>query len=257
MGEKKVKIVFHEKYKEVYASDPAAALGRLDSSVEVLSKQGYEFIEPKTATEQDILLVHTKEHFNWVSSRSSHLFSVALLAAGGAIKAAQLAFEGEPAFGLIRPPGHHASRNSCWGFCWFNNIAVAIKRLIFEKKIKNALIIDFDLHFGDGTDEIFSSQENVKYHHMGSLSSLEDFLDDQHEFDIIGVSAGFDRYVNDWGGILSLEDYRKLGELLGKFAIEKTNGRIFSVLEGGYNHEELGYCIHSYIAGIESSFLKE
>jgi len=65
--------------------------------------------------------------------------------------AAELAIEGKPSFGLIRPPGHHASPDSCWGFCYFNNIAIAIRRLIDEGRVKKALIIDFDLHFGDGT----------------------------------------------------------------------------------------------------------
>jgi len=248
-----MKIIFHPKYLEVYASDPAAARGRLDTSVEIL-KARYEFIEPTIAQEQDILLVHTEDHFDRIASKSSHLFTLALLAAGGAIEASEIALRGDPCFGLIRPPGHHASRDSCWGFCWFNNMAVAIKRLIALDKIKNGLIVDFDLHFGDGTNGIFNEDPKVIYHHMDSISSLEKFLESCGEFDILGVSAGFDRYINDWGGLLSLDDYKHLGQLLGNFAKQKTKGRIFSLLEGGYNHKELGYCIESYLEGIEKSF---
>src|SRR4030042_1033954 len=85
-------------------------------------------------------------------------------AAGGAIKAAQIAMEGEVSFGLIRPPGHHASPDGCWGFCFFNNIAVALARLQSEDLIENALILDFDLHFGDGTNNIFEGSA-IKYFH--------------------------------------------------------------------------------------------
>ena len=247
-------IIFHPKYLEVYSSDPAAAQGRLDGAVNLL-KKNYTFVEPEIATEDDILLAHTKEHFDRISSKSPHLFTLSLLAAGGAIKASELAMEGKCTFALIRPPGHHASRHSCWGFCWFNNIAIAIKKLLNEGKIKNALIIDFDLHFGDGTNGIFLEESKVLYHHMDSLPSLERFLDPLGTYyDIIGVSAGFDRYINDWGGILTLKDYEYLGEILGKFAKNMAQGRIFSVLEGGYNHQELGYCIKSYLQGLEKEF---
>ncbi len=248
-----MKIVFHPKYFEVYASDPAATHGRLEGAVSLLKKE-YTFVEPEIATEDDILLVHTKEHFDRISAKSAHLFTLSLLAAGGAILASEIAMEGEAAFGLIRPPGHHASRDSCWGFCWFNNIAVAIKRLIHDKKIENALIVDFDLHFGDGTNGIFLEDSGVLYHHMDSIPSLEKFLKSCKKFDILGVSAGFDRYINDWGGILTLEEYQLLGEILGGFARDKTNGRIFSILEGGYNHQELGYCIQSYLHGIKKAY---
>ena len=93
-------------------------------------------------------------HINYVQ-RYGSVYDMALLAAGGALKAAGLAFEGEPAFGLIRPPGHHASADSCWGFCFFNNMAIAIAGLKSQEQIKTALMLDFDLHFGDGTANIF------------------------------------------------------------------------------------------------------
>lgn len=249
----KTKIVFHKKYFEVYASDPAATQGRLNSAHDLLRTKDYEFIEPEIAQEDDILLVHTKSHFERIASKSSHLLTLSLLAAGGAICASEMAIDGIITFGLIRPPGHHASADSCWGFCFFNNIAVAIKKLLNENKIKNALIVDFDLHFGDGTNGIFLNENRVTYHHMDSISSLKNFLYSITEVDIVGVSAGFDRYINDWGGILTLKDYETIGEILGNFAKNKAKGRLFSVLEGGYNHQELGDCIYSYLTGIEKS----
>jgi acetoin utilization deacetylase AcuC-like enzyme len=85
--------------------------------------------------------------------RQEGLYDIAALAAGGAIQAARLGLE-TPAFGAIRPPGHHASSDSCWGFCYFNNMAVALLTLKDEGLIETATILDFDLHYGDGNVNI-------------------------------------------------------------------------------------------------------
>ncbi|MFP4038107.1 MAG: histone deacetylase family protein, partial [Desulfobacteraceae bacterium] len=120
-----MKVVFHEEFYSVYTSDPAAAAGRMEAVVEEVS-QYVEMVAPGPASEEDISAVHTARHVERVRSRG--LYDIAALAAGGAIKAAILGME-EPAFGLIRPPGHHASADSCWGFCYFNNMAVAVELL--------------------------------------------------------------------------------------------------------------------------------
>jgi acetoin utilization deacetylase AcuC-like enzyme len=163
-----------------------------------------------------------------------------------------MALAGEPAFGLIRPPGHHASPNSCWGFCYFNNIAIAIMRAVRTEKIKRALIVDFDLHFGDGTSNTFAGHANVLYYHLGStLRELKDFLSTAGSFDVLAVSAGFDRGVADWGGTLSDRDYHQIGEMLKHFSNERSQGRRFAILEGGYNHTTLGASILSFLEGFE------
>ncbi len=248
-----MKVIFHPRFYEVYTSDPAAACGRMEAIVQTLEKE-FEFIEPGPATDQDLARVHGRQHIQSVK-RNSMVYEVALLAAGGAILAVEMAYEGEPAFGLIRPPGHHASPHSCWGFCYFNNIAIAVKKLLHEEKIKRALILDFDLHFGDGTANTFSGDRAVTYfhpegaHRQAFLQSIQKTLESDKDYDIIAISAGFDRHEEDWGGLLKTEDYHSIGNWTKEFSIENCHGRRFAVLEGGYNHSVLGRNVESFLRG--------
>ena len=245
-----MKIVFHDKYFDVYSGDPASAEGRLDCAYGSL-KENFEFVQPEPAREEDLLLVHSQAHVSDVE-QDTHLFQAASLAVGGAIRASEIALAGEPAFGLIRPPGHHASPNSCWGFCYFNNIAAATRRRIHTEKIERVLIVDFDLHFGDGTSNAFAGATNVLYYHMGStLGELERFLYTAGNFDALAVSAGFDRGVADWGGTLTDTDCREIGGLLRRFSEENSKRGRFAILEGGYNHKTLGTSVLSFLRGFE------
>lgn len=246
-----MKVVFHERYREVYAGDPAAAPGRLDGIVEEL-RDSFEFVEPAPATEADLLLVHTQRHLERIKKREL-LYEIAVLAAGGAIEAARLALQGEPAFALIRPPGHHASPDSCWGFCWFNNVAVAVEKVRRSGKIEKAVIIDIDLHFGDGTNNIFAQNPHVKYYHLDSINELENFLRKAGKHDLVAISAGFDRHVADWGGMLKTDDYTTLGEIIGSYAKETCDGKVFAVLEGGYNHDVLGKNVKALLTGLQKT----
>jgi acetoin utilization deacetylase AcuC-like enzyme len=248
-----MKVVYHPRYLEVYASDPAARAGRIESILKEISPH-FELVTPEPASIEDIGLVHTKWHIAEIQ-RMGQTYEVALLAAGGAIRAAELAVSEEPAFGLIRPPGHHASPDSCWGFCFFNNMAISIARLRKEGKINRAVILDFDLHFGDGTDNIFSGVPEVVYYHPEDRSRQEfvegiaRFLDLQ-KADIIAVSAGFDRGVEDWGGLLTAEDYQTIGKLVKEFSLKACQGRRYGVLEGGYNHDVLGKNVRVFLDGL-------
>ncbi|KPV65307.1 MAG: Histone deacetylase domain protein [Candidatus Bathyarchaeota archaeon BA1] len=158
-----MKVVYHDKYREVYSSDPASAPGRMESIYSELWGH-FKFVKPKPANEEDLKLVHWQDHIE-AMKRHRLIYEIAILAVGGAIKAAELAVKGEPIFGLIRPPGHHASKDSSWGFCYFNNIAVSIEKLRQSQKIKRASIIDVDLHYGDGTANIFAGIPEVSYYH--------------------------------------------------------------------------------------------
>ena len=249
-----MKVIFHPRFYEVYTSDPAAAPGRMEPMVKTLEKE-FELIEPAPASERDLERVHGKNHIQSVKGEPQ-VYELGILAAGGAILAAEMAFEGQPAFGLIRPPGHHASPHSCWGFCYFNNISIAIKKLISEKKIQSALILDFDLHFGDGTSNTFSGSQSVSYfrpegtRREGFLEEVKRSLQTERPYDIIAISAGFDRHEDDWGGLLKTEDYLTIGKWAKETSLERCRGRRFGVLEGGYNHSVLGRNMKSFIHGL-------
>lgn len=248
-----MKIVYHPRYIEVYASDPAAAPGRIEAILKELEGK-YGFVEPQAVSEDDLQRVHSQYHIESIR-RDRHLYDIACLAAGGAIMAAQMAMEGKASFGLIRPPGHHASSDHCWGFCYFNNIAVALARLRSENLIESALILDFDLHFGDGTNNIFSGN-TIKYFHP-EARDREEFVEqiakrfrEEKGYSILAVSAGFDRHIEDWGGLLTTDDYRIIGNLIKEAAARNCKGRRFAVLEGGYNHSVLGKNINAFLEGL-------
>jgi len=249
-----MKVLFHERFHEVYTGDPASAPGRMEAIVREL-KGEFEFVEPEPALERDLERVHGRGHIQSVR-QDEGVYEIGLLAAGGATLAAEFACMGEPAFGLVRPPGHHAGPHSCWGFCYFNNIAVAVKKLIAEGKIRKALILDFDLHYGDGTANTFSGSADVIYSHPEG-SNRDQFLEDLQKplrihgkYDILAVSAGFDRHEEDWGGLLKTEDYFSIGKWVREASIQHCQGRRFGVLEGGYNHAVLGRNVHRFLQGL-------
>jgi len=249
-----LKVVYHEKYRTVYSPDPASASGRMENIYKELQGR-FEFVEPEPASEEDLMLVHGESHINYVK-RHELLYEIAILAAGGAITASELAMQGEPAFGLIRPPGHHASQNSCWGFCFFNNVAISIEKMRQTNKITKALILDIDLHYGDGTENIFSGIPQVSYFHVEGrnretyLNDLTRCLTTEKDCDVVAVSAGFDRHEEDWGGLLKTEDYQTIGGMIKEFAEQVCQGRRYGVLEGGYNHSVLGKNVKALLEGM-------
>jgi len=247
-----MKVIFHEKFYGVYAGDPAAAAGRMEAVVDVI-RPFVDMIEPAPATEDQIAAVHTRSHIERVKGQG--VYEVASLAAGGAIMAAELGLN-EPCFGLIRPPGHHASSDSAWGFCYFNNMAIAIEHLRGQGKIKTAYLLDIDLHFGDGTVNILGNRKYVTVHNVEAATRhayIEDVKREMElcEADIVGISAGFDNHEDDWGGTLKTEDYREIGSLVRKAATSRNAG-CFAILEGGYNHQVLGKNVLALMEGLNA-----
>jgi len=196
------------------------------------------------------------------------IYDYVRLSVGGALKAAEI-----NGFSLMRPPGHHATRDSIGGFCYFNNIAVAV-----EKLGKRTLIVDIDRHHGNGTQDIFLGSDKVKYvslHGTGYpgtgaeskqncrnhlfrrrvgeeeyMEVLDQLLSSDQEFELLAVSAGFDTYKEDPLASkihLSTESYRTVGQRLSEL-----NLPTFCVLEGGYMPGKLGENIHHFLQGMES-----
>ena len=248
-----MKIIFHPDFYQVYTSDPAAAPERMESIVNVISGH-YEFTEPTAATEEDIAAVHTLSHIEYV--KGCGLYDISALAAGGAIQAASEGLK-EPRFALIRPPGHHASTDTSWGFCYFNNMAIALEKLKREQSIERAFVLDIDLHFGDGTVNIFRSTDYVSVFN-GSLNDRKGYLEaiakelQKQESDIVGISAGFDNHKDDWGGLLETEDYTTIGKMVRE-RCEKNRCGYFAILEGGYNHQVLGHNVLALLQGMAGS----
>ena len=244
------KVVFHEDFCRVYTGDPAAAEGRMEAVVRTIEPH-VAFVQATPAVRHYIAAVHTEMHIRQVESQG--LYDIAALAAGGAIQAAEIGLS-EPCFGLIRPPGHHASMASAWGFCYFNNMAVALETLQRGRKIETACVLDIDLHFGDGTVNILGNRSwatvvNAEARSRSAYLREVDAAMQNCRTDLIGISAGFDNHIADWGGLLHTEDYAAIGRRV-RVAADRNGGGCFAVLEGGYNHAVLGENVLALIQGM-------
>jgi len=279
-----MKIIFSEKCLEYSWPGHIERPERIRKALGILRQ--YEFLEPKPASQQDLLSVHSREYVDLIKNAEAgsyldgdtpappNIYEYALLSAGAALLAAQ-----KHGFSLMRPPGHHAGRNgsamgvSTLGFCYFNNLAIAIKKLD-----KSTLILDIDGHHGNGTQEIFQGDPKVSFislhrhptypgtglrsegnclnfplsYSAGDslyLKTLEQALShvDMANVEVVGISAGFDAHQGDLASLgLTHEGYREIGRKVG--ALGKP---VFGVLEGGYVGEYVGRDLHELISGIE------
>lgn len=136
-------------------------------------------IAPRPATEKEVALIHTQEYVEQIketagrervyldpdTSTSPRSYEVALLAAGGLLEAADRIMAGKvrSAFALVRPPGHHAEASQAKGFCLFNNVAIAAQYLVEKWGLRRVLIVDWDLHHGNGTQNAFYSRDDILF----------------------------------------------------------------------------------------------
>jgi acetoin utilization deacetylase AcuC-like enzyme len=280
----RTKIIFSEKclgYGQYHIEGPE----RVRRTAEILKKLGYEFLEPEPASEDDLLRAHDSDYV-WNVRKGlvedpdtpayDGIFELARLSAGGAILAATVG-----GFSIMRPPGHHAGRNGpalgayTRGFCYFNNIAIAVKHLD-----KPTLILDIDGHHGNGTQEIFLGDKKVTYISLhrhpnypgtGMVSEgnclnfplAPDCGDEVHvktldkalglvnvdKFDVVAVSAGFDTHVGDLASLgLTEKGYRDIGKRIA--GLKKCT---FFILEGGYQSENVGNDVHQLLKAYENS----
>jgi acetoin utilization deacetylase AcuC-like enzyme len=246
-----MKVFTHDDFLSVYAADPAASPGRIEAILKAIRPE-VDIVQALPASMEDILAVHTKSHVQGVEREG--VYNIAALAAGAALQAAVTGL-GEPSFGLVRPPGHHASADYHWGFCYFNNMAIAMEHLRANGHIKTAHILDFDLHFGDGTVNILGGKGYVSIHNPEE-SDRKDYLTgvatrlDSLKVDMIGVSAGFDNHMEDWGQVLRTEDYQEMGWMVHR-TCKRLGIGCFGLLEGGYNHSVLGRNVLAFLRGLQ------
>ncbi len=251
------------------------------------------------ATSEQLLRVHSATYVESVFAQSPksglvyldgdtamnpHTLSAALHAAGAAVHAVDLVMEGraENAFCNIRPPGHHAGRASAAGFCIFNNVAVAAAHALAKHGLSRVAIADFDVHHGNGTEDIFHDDTRVMlcstfrhpyYPYCGKDSGNQHIINvplaagasggefraavadywlpalTRFQPQLLLISAGFDAHREDDMGGLALRDadYIWVTEQLKSLAAEHAGRRIVSVLEGGYALSALGRCATAHI----------
>ena len=278
----KTKIIFSEKCLN-YGGWHIEGPQRVKTAYEILKEKNYAFLEPASASEEDLLRVHDADYL-WNLKKGlvedpdtpayDNIYEHARLSVGGAMLAAKI-----NGFSLMRPPGHHAGRGGAAlgvytrGFCYLNNVAIAVKALG-----KPALILDVDGHHGNGTQEIFQGDKKVVYislhrypHYPGTgthsegnclnfplpadcgeqryLETLDEALGmvDKSRFEVVAVSVGFDAHLRDLASLgLTENSYREIGKRIA--ALEKP---AFFVMEGGYVGEQNGKDIDQLLKGYE------
>lgn len=251
-------IVFHSNfYDSSYTNDAAGAEGRMESIMNVLSQnQELRTVIPQPADIADVEFVHTQEYIE-SKKQEKNLFEMALLSAGSAIRASEIAMSGSPAMSIARPPGHHAYRSSGWGYCHFCNMAIALKRLKRQGRIESAFVLDFDAHTGDGTIDCLKDWKEVKILNPMAdnaemyLKRIDEYVESLENIDIVAVCAGFDSYILDVGKKLSTFDFYVIGRKMKQLSQKLSNGRRFAILEGGYYLPDLGKNVASFCDGFK------
>lgn len=265
-----------------------------------------EFVKPVILPENSLYDVHSERMIEQVKEMSSEYnswidldtyvsysdYETARLAAGGVLQACKNVLKGDAdnAFALVRPPGHHATKNRSMGFCLFNNAAIAANEI--TKLGKKVLIFDFDVHHGNGTQDIFYDRKDVMYqsfhlspHYPGTggvdeigtgvgegytvnaplsygngdraVSKLLDeiFLPIAKQFkpDIIVISSGYDsHHLDPLGGLKLTANF--FGEMISR--LQEIQPRIVCTLEGGYNLGWIGKCLVSQLGQMIEEHVK-
>jgi len=148
------------------------------------------------------------------------------------------------------------NQTKCGISSYYNNIAVSLLDLCEQGLINSAFVLDFDLHTGDGNINILGHDKRFTISNPNGngdeqyLADVKRVLDNAPDVDIIVASAGFDEYVEDWGGNLSTEAFREIGKLMYEFAEERCNGLRYALLEGGYNFQDLGKNVFAFCEGL-------
>ena len=300
---KKTALVTHEEcLKHLTPPGHPEQVARLEYILEALKDINLLRVSAPMAADDDILRIHPREHINYLQDAvpengfksldgdthiSSGSLTAAYRAAGGVLRAVDLVLSGEAknAFVAVRPPGHHAETQTSMGFCLFGNIALGVKHALDFHGLKKVAVIDFDVHHGNGTQEIlwdesrcltFTSQqiplwpgtgkeeEQGHYNNIVNIplppGSTGELMRQKYEVlvfpvlrkfepDLILISAGFDAHEADPLAELnwSTADFSWLTERLCKIAEECCEGRLVSTLEGGYDLKALADSVKAHV----------
>ena len=218
------------------------------------------------------------------TSINVHTWNAALRASGAALAATDAVIAGdlENAFCAVRPPGHHACHDKAMGFCFFNNVAVAARYALERHGLKRVAIVDFDVHHGNGTEDILKGDDRVLmvgffqhpfYPYSGTDHPAPNMLNlpvpaytkgmdvrelidimwiprlEEFKPEMIFISAGFDAHRDDDLGQMRLveQDYAWITQRIKDVAKRHSKGRIVSSLEGGYNLQALARSVEAHI----------
>ena len=259
------------------------------------------FYDAPLATEEQIVRAHAKEylaelidsapeqgirHLDPDTAMSPNTMKAALRSAGAGVLATDLVLKGEieNAFCAVRPPGHHAERAKAMGFCFLNNVAIAARHALEAHGLQRVAVIDFDVHHGNGTENIFRDDPRVLmvsifqhpfYPYSGTETPSANMVNvpvpagtrgdafrqvvsdvwlpalREYRPEMLFVSAGFDAHYEDDMGSCGLveSDYVWVTDQLKELAAECGHKRIVSILEGGYSLSAMG---RSAVAHIKS-----
>jgi acetoin utilization deacetylase AcuC-like enzyme len=234
----------------------------------------WQWQQPRAATDVELLRAHSGEHLALVAKPTGNfdtdtpaypkIATYARQSAGAAIEAARISLGGDRAFSLMRPPGHHATRDQAMGFCYFSNIAVAALDAL-QYGAERVAIWDFDAHHGNGTEAIVANHPQIAFASIHqfpaypgtgakSFANIENYpvapgtprkqhidvarraLDKLLEFkpQLLLVSAGFDAYARDplVQMTLEVEDFATFGDWLNQIDIP-----VAAIMEGGYSDD--------------------
>ncbi|MBI1942202.1 MAG: histone deacetylase family protein [Betaproteobacteria bacterium] len=223
-------------------------------------------------------------HLDPDTAMNPHSLNAALRAAGAAVLAVDLIFQKKisSAFCAVRPPGHHACRARPMGFCIFNNVAVAARHAVHAHGTERVAIIDFDVHHGNGTEDIFENDAHVLmastfqhpfYPYSGTEEPAHNMVNiplpagagskhfreavarhwlpalEKFRPELVLCSAGFDAHLEDEMAMLELKDadYGWVTEQVKAVADRHAQGRIVSMLEGGYALSALGRSVVQHV----------
>ena len=277
-------------------------VARLEYILDALKEINLLRVSAPMAADDDILRIHPLEYISYLKGSlpqtgyksldgdthiSSGSLTAAYRAAGGVLRAIDIVLSGEAknAFVAVRPPGHHAETQTAMGFCLFGNIALGAKHALDFHGLKRVAVIDFDVHHGNGTQELlwdesrcltFTSQQMPLWPGTGSKEEKGNFnnivniplspgssgvlMREKYEMlvfpalqefkpELILVSAGFDAHEADPLAELnwSTEDFSWLTERICKIASDCCGGRLVSTLEGGYDLEALAESVKAHV----------